>query len=155
MLVRRMPSPRPLPLLAVIALVLGSSALLAEPAGAASGSVVCQSAAGAAGTLSGVVDTYYPGVGTAPVGSTSIDVGAPSGAATPIAAGDVLLVVQVQDAQIDSSNTLAYGHGGAPANPAAGYTALGASGRYEYVRATGPVSGGTVAVAGAGAGAGL
>ena len=54
--------------------------------------------------------------------------GAGSGAATAVAAGDVLLVIQVQDATFDSSNTDAYGDGAA-GDPASGVTALGATGR--------------------------
>src|ERR1700716_4334051 len=53
-----------------------------------------------AAPLAGVINTYYPGVGTAAAGATSISVGAidPDGAATPIASGDLLLVIQMQDA---------------------------------------------------------
>ncbi len=110
---------------------------------------------GAGGTLGGVVNTYFPGVGTAAAGADSIDVGASSGAAAPIAKGDLLLVVQMQDADFDASNTDSYGHGGAPAAPASGYTSLHATGRYEYVRASSAVVGGTVNIAGLGAGGGL
>jgi hypothetical protein len=91
-----------------------------------------------------VVNTYYPGIGSAPSGATSLRVGAPRGSSTPIRANDLLVVLQVQDAQFDSSNTLSYGHGGAPAKPAAGYTSLGLSGVYEYVQATSAVVGGLV-----------
>jgi len=44
-----------------------------------------------------------------------------SGAAAPIVQGNLLLVIQMQDADFDSSNTNAYGHGGAPAAPASGW----------------------------------
>src|SRR5216110_3405518 len=44
-------------------------------------------------------------------GATQISVGASSGSATPIAAGDLLLVVQMQDATINSGNTSSYGDG--------------------------------------------
>ena len=110
---------------------------------------------GAGGVLSGVVNTYYPGVGTAAAGDGTVDVGGSSGAAAAIAAGDLLLVIQMQDADFDSSNTNAYGHGGAPASPASGYTALNATGRYEYVRATSGCGRGTVSIEGLGAGNGL
>src|SRR4051795_4673026 len=52
------------------------------------------------GTLTGVVNSYYPGVGTAAAGSTQIGVGTRRGAANTIAIGDVLLVIQMQDADI-------------------------------------------------------
>ncbi len=138
------------------ALLLAGAALVAVgPAAVAAAPVVCPAPGGPGGTLSGVVDRYYPGVGTSAAGATSIDVGAGAGAATPVAAGDVLLVLQVQDAQFDSSNTGSYGHGGAPADPAAGFTALGATGSYEYVTATSAVTAGAVQVKGAGPGGGL
>ena len=107
------------------------------------------------GTLTGVVNTYYPGVGSVAAGATSINVGASAGAATPIAVGDMLLVIQMQAADFDSTNTNSYGHGGAAATPASGYTALNASGVYEYVRATSAVAAGSVGITGLGAGAGL
>lgn len=140
-----------LTLLATLGLVPG----LTLPAADAAGLCATPGGSGAGGTLTGVVNTYYPGVGTAAAGAGSIDVGAPSGAATPIASGDLLLVIQMQDADFDSTNTNSYGHGGAPAAPASGYTALNATGLYEYVRATSAVAAGTVSITGLGAGGGL
>ncbi len=135
------------------ALTLGPTVLLAVPASAA-GACATPGGSGAGGVLSGVVNTYYPGVGSVAAGATSISVGAPSGAATPIAAGDLLLVIEMQAADINSTNTNAYGDGVAAA-PASGYTALNASGLYEYVRATSAVVAGSVGISGLGAGAGL
>ncbi|HEY4229526.1 MAG TPA: isopeptide-forming domain-containing fimbrial protein, partial [Thermoanaerobaculia bacterium] len=66
---------------------------------------------GAGGTLSGVVNTYYPGTANAAAGATLIHVGASRGSATGITAGDLLLVIQMQDAAINSSNTSSYGSG--------------------------------------------
>ncbi|HUL85720.1 MAG TPA: DUF11 domain-containing protein [Actinomycetota bacterium] len=140
-----------LTLLVTLGLVPG----LSLPAADAAGLCATPGGSGAGGTLTGVVNTYYPGVGVAAAGAGSIDVGAPSGAATPIASGDLLLVIQMQDADFDSTNTNAYGHGGAPAAPASGYTALNATGLYEYVRATSAVAAGNVSITGLGAGGGL
>lgn len=109
---------------------------------------------GPAGTLSGVVNTYYPGTSSTSSGDTSISVGSPSGAPSSIAAGDLLLVVQMQDAAIDSTNTGSYGDGVA-GDPGSGSTTLNNVGRYEYVIATGPVSGGSVPITGSGPGNGL
>lgn len=109
---------------------------------------------GPGGTLSGIVNTYYPGTATVSPGTTSIPVGAASGAGVSIAAGDLLLVMQMQDAAINSSNTGAYGDGSA-GDPATGSTNLNNSGLYEYVIATGPVAAGSVPIEGAGAGSGL
>lgn len=88
-------------------------------------------------SLSDTVNTYYPGTGIASAGATSISVGTPTGdLSKSIAAGDLLLVIQMQDAKIDYSNSSSYG----------GITALNSSGLYEFVRATGSVSGGSVPI---------
>ncbi len=70
----------------------------------------------AASSISGVVNSYYPGTGpNVAVGSTSIPLGGidtlGGGAATPIAAGDLVIVMQMQGAEINSSNTDCYGDG--------------------------------------------
>ena len=121
----------------------------------AAGPCATPGAQGPGGTLTGVVNTYYPGTGSAAAGATSINVGAPSGAAAPIAAGDMLLVMQMQGADFDYTNTDSYGHGPPAATPASGYTALNTTGRYEYVMATSGVTAGSVNVSGLGTGAGL
>ena len=99
------------------------------------------------GSLTGVINTYYPGVGTAAAASTTITLGAAAGAATPIAIGDLVLVIQMQDAGIDSTNTGAYGNGVA-GDPATGWTALNSAGLYEYAVATSavPLVGGVLTV---------
>ena len=103
--------------------------------------------------LSGVVNTYYPGTtGTVSIGAASIPVGTSRGAATPIASGDLLLVMQMQYAVINSTNTANYGAGTGTASGATSYVTAG---YYEYVVATGAVSGGAVPIAGEGPGGGL
>lgn len=110
---------------------------------------------GPGGTLTGIVNTYYPGTASAAAGSTSIAVGTAAGAATPIAAGDLLLVIQMQGADINTNNTGAYGDGVA-GNPGSGLLAGSLiAGRHEYVEATGPVTGGSVPIRGVGTGDGL
>jgi uncharacterized repeat protein (TIGR01451 family) len=69
------------------------------------------STATAGGTLTGTINTYYPGAATASAGSTSITLGTATGAATPIASGDLILIIQMQDAAINSSNSSSYGDG--------------------------------------------
>ena len=108
---------------------------------------------GPGGTLSGVINTYYPGTANANAGATSISIGTPSGSTTAIATGDLLLVIQMQDAAIDSTNTSSYGDGTA-STPANGSSSLNSAGRFEYVVATGP-AGPTVSIRGTGAGNGL
>ncbi len=122
---------------------------------------------GAGGTLTGVVNAYYPpgaGVGTVAAGATSILLGAAAGAPaaqTSISSGDLLLIIQMQDATINTTateNTSAYGDG-VPGDPGSGSTSLGSSGLFEFVTATNatPVTaaGGTVTFTGTGAGGGL
>src|SRR3990170_1491665 len=122
--------------------IVASTIFSSSPMGASADSGVCAIPGfdGPGGTLSGIVNTYYPGSATTAAGSTSISVGSPSGSATAIAAGDLLLVIQMQDAEIDSTNTDAYGDGGV-GDPATGSTNLNNAGQYEYVVATGPVGG--------------
>jgi len=108
--------------------------------------------------LTGVVNTYYAGVGTAAAGSASLTVTTPSsGSATQIGVGDLLLVIQMQGAQINSTNTDAYGDGVAGL-PASGSTSLGNSGEFEFVTVTAITVGGgtdTVTISGTGTGGGL
>ena len=88
---------------------------------------------GSGGTLTGVVNAYYPpgaGVGTVNAGATSVVLGAAAaapGAQTAIASGDLLLIIQMQNATINSTNTGSYGDG-VPGDPGFGATNLGSSG---------------------------
>jgi uncharacterized repeat protein (TIGR01451 family) len=111
-----------------------------------------------AGTnLSSVLNTYYPGSASVAAGATSITVGAatggPGGVPAAVAAGDLLLVIQMQDASINDSDTVAYGNG----YTGQGFTALNSTGDYEFVTAQNavPAAGGTLTIVGAGAGGGL
>jgi uncharacterized repeat protein (TIGR01451 family) len=113
---------------------------------------------GAGGTLSGHVNTYYApsaAVVLSP-GATTVTLGAASGSNTPIAIGDLLLVIQMQDAAINFTNTGAYGDGTA-GDPATGYTNANSSGSYEFVTATNaiPITGGALTFSGSGPGGGL
>ncbi len=107
----------------------------------------------------GQVNTYF--AGTSPsvsAGSTSITVGTGNGASTPIKPGDLLLIIQMQGADIDSTNTSSYGDGSSSNNgsTAAPYAADGTvngnqstnftAGNFEYAVATNNVtlSGGTI-----------
>ncbi|HSS60120.1 MAG TPA: sortase [Candidatus Limnocylindrales bacterium] len=104
------------------------------------------------GNLTGVVNTYYPATASAAAGATSISVGPRIAGVTPaIAAGDLLLVIQMQDSDISGTNAVTYGDGAT----GHGSTALNSTGLYEYVAATSAVAGGVVNIAGSGAGNGL
>ncbi|MGP0020696.1 MAG: C25 family cysteine peptidase [Candidatus Sulfotelmatobacter sp.] len=110
-------------------------------------SVVCSTTTlSAGGTVGGVVNTYYPGTASAAKGATSISVGTPTGAAGTITNGTELLVIQMQDASINDSNTVAYGNG----YTGAGFTTINNAGNYEFVTATGPIAAGVVPIKGAG-----
>jgi uncharacterized repeat protein (TIGR01451 family) len=104
----------------------------------------------AGGTLTGVVNTYYPGAASVSAAATSIPLGTANGTGA-ISVGTELLVIQMQDASINDSNSVAYGNG----STGAGFTAINNAGNYEFVTATGPISGGSVPILGAGVGGGL
>ena len=92
-------------------------------------------------SISGTVNTYYPGTGSPIAGATSLTVGAAStGAAHALTACDQVLVIQMIDATINTSNSTAYGSGGSAAS---GYTALNSSGVYEFATIA-SVSGSTI-----------
>ena len=109
---------------------------------------------------SDVVNSYFPPIANSQLaaGATSVAVGNyyTEGSNTPISEGDMLMVIQMQDATIDSSNTAAYGSGNV-ANNGRGQTNLNSTGSYEFVRATNsvPLTGGTLTFEGGGAGDGL
>lgn len=90
----------------------------------------------------GVVNTYFAGTASVAAGSTSISVAASGGATTGITAGDLLLVIQMQAADINASNTNNYG-----ANNATGAGNLSnanfTAGTYEYVVAGSTLAAGT------------
>src|SRR5882762_7135299 len=99
------------------------------------------------GTISGVVDTYFPTSGSVSAGGTNITLGAASaaGAQVAIATGDLVLVIQMQDATINSNNSSNYGAG---TGTGSGYTG-GTAGTYEFAVANSAVSlaGGTLTLA--------
>ncbi len=108
-------------------------------------------------TLAGVVNTYYPGRDNVTANATSIPVGAARGGGGPaIAAGDLLLVIQMQGEDIDSNNDQRYGSGigtagtvgntvtyttGEPQYAGGRLTTNFSAGQYEYVVAAGTVTG--------------
>ena len=101
---------------------------------------------GIASAVSGVVNTYFPGQSAAlDPGATSLALGPAraGGAQTPITAGDLLVVVQMQAGDINSSASDQYGDGVAGA-PASGNldTAEFRAGHLEYVVATNDVPAG-------------
>lgn len=93
-----------------------------------------------------VINTYYPGTANVAVSATSITLGAAIGAATPIAAGDLLLIMQMQDATVNANNNDGYGDGTTGDLVGSGATSIGKSGSFEYAVAANavPIGGGTL-----------
>lgn len=111
---------------------------------------VSQAAPG--GTLTGTINTYYPGTASVAPGAKSIPIGTAAGAGNAIVVGNLLLVIQMQDATINVANNGTYGNG----STGQGFTALNSAGDYEFVTATSASSGGgSVSIAGSGSGGGL
>ncbi len=79
-------------------------------------------------TITGVVNTYYEPLASVSAGATSITLGTSSGAGESFAAGDLALIIQNQDASINSSNSISYGDG----STGRGYTFLNSTGFYEF-----------------------
>ncbi|MGE6354109.1 hypothetical protein ACQKCJ_09550, partial [Flavobacterium sp. NPDC079362] len=116
--------------------------------------------------ITGSVNTYYPIAGnrTLPEGSLSIVLGAVPATdqhknnfgTTPISVGDLILIIQMQDATINSSNDASYGSGTTYSGPdgkgGTGFTDIGNSGIFEYVIATSnvPLTGGNLTFKGTG-----
>src|SRR5437762_417787 len=99
-------------------------------------------------TITANPGTYFPGLDNIlNPGATSITLGVAGSGTTPIGTGDLLLIIQMQGAQINSTNTTGYGDGvsGGASN---GYLSNGEmlAGTMEYIVATNNVSlsGGTL-----------
>ena len=94
------------------------------------------------GAPAGAVNSYYPGLSVS-AGSTSIPVGAidtsSGGSASPVTGGDLILVIQMQDADISSVNGSGYGG----SSPGSGDIALNNSGVYEYASVAPGYAGGS------------
>ncbi len=122
------------------------------------------------GNITGSINTYFPVAGdiTLAAGSKTVKLAAvppddPYGnnfGTKAISAGDMLLIIQMQDASINSSNDNKYGSNNSASGPdnlgGTGFTDLGNSGVFEYVIATNavPLSGGDVTFKGVGSGKG-
>ena len=100
-------------------------------------------------SISSFPNTYYP-ASQAYVnsGSTSIILGSVNYGSTPISSGDILLVIQMQGAQINATNNANYGDGTGTGRGYLNNSAL-LAGNMEYVVASNsvPLTGGTLNVA--------
>lgn len=98
-------------------------------------------------TITSFPNTYYPGQqALVSAGSTSVVIGAAAHGATPISIGDVLLIIQMQGAQINATNGSTYGNGVSGSGYLVNSQLL--AGNMEYVVATNavPLSGGTLSL---------
>ena len=115
-------------------------------------------------SIAGIINSYYPGsAGSVAAGAVAVPVGviSPTGSSTPVAAGDLLIVMQMQGAQIDSSNSDCYGDSVGTAGCATRTTTTASyaggnlnnlsylAGNWEYCTAT-TAAGATIGVACAG-----
>jgi hypothetical protein len=96
--------------------------------------------------LSSFPNTYYPAnQTTVNSGSQSISLGTVTYGSTPISAGDIILIIQMQGSQINSTNTSSYGDG---SGIGGGYLNNGnmLAGNMEYAVASNsvPLTGGTL-----------
>jgi uncharacterized repeat protein (TIGR01451 family) len=87
---------------------------------------------------------YFPGIGTAAAGQKVVSVGSArvdtnANSTTPLAAGDQVFIIQMQDATISNANSISYGDG----STGRGSTDIRNSGRYEFA-VIASVSGGTL-----------
>jgi uncharacterized repeat protein (TIGR01451 family) len=118
---------------------------------------------GAGGTLAGIKNDYWPGTGSPAVGATTLTVGARTAGAAgnSITAGDLLIVIQMQDAAFDTTNDETYGEGTgstkATGTGSGASTSLNNAGRWEYVVATNTIgaAGGALTFNGGGTSGGL
>ncbi|WP_428328558.1 gliding motility-associated C-terminal domain-containing protein [Mucilaginibacter sp.] len=141
------------------------------PAVPPSNAQVCATA-GADGptNINGSINSYFPPSGylTLAAGGNTISLGAipptdthgNSFGTVPIKAGDLLLIMQMQDATINFSNSTLYGGNNSTLGPdglgATGNISTGNSGKFEYIIATNniPLTGGTLTFKGSGTGGG-
>jgi uncharacterized repeat protein (TIGR01451 family) len=91
--------------------------------------------------LTGIVNTYFKPTMQVAAGSSGIMIanGAAKGDNNDIKPGDLVLIVQMQDASINVENSAKYGSGN-ELNQGSGQTNMGSSGLYEYAIASSTVS---------------
>lgn len=96
-------------------------------------------------TANQIINSYYPGTGNPLTGQSSLTVGTIDGrgSATALATGDLVLIIQMQGADMNTSNSDSYGDGIAGGNASGALAANLYAGYYEYNTVTG-VSGSTI-----------
>ncbi|HLK98245.1 MAG TPA: Ig-like domain-containing protein, partial [Hymenobacter sp.] len=90
-----------------------------------------------------VLNTYYAGSQSVAASSTTIQVGATSrGAATQVAAGDIVLIMQMQGADLNVTSSNAYGDGVSTGDISGALSTNLTAGRYEYAIVSGVATSG-------------
>jgi type IX secretion system substrate protein len=81
-----------------------------------------------------IVNSYYPGTGNPTSGTSTLTVGAldPNGSPTALSNDDMVLIIQMQGADYNSTNSDAYGDGVAGGNASGYLTSNLVAGHYEY-----------------------
>ena len=84
--------------------------------------------------IQGIINTYIPGLADALKGGTTItvDMTHVKGAAHTLVAGDRILIIQMQNAQISETNSMAYGDGVDNDLIASGWQDVRNTGEYEF-----------------------
>ncbi|MFL5745597.1 MAG: T9SS type A sorting domain-containing protein [Niastella sp.] len=92
-----------------------------------------------------IVNSYYQGTANAVKGTTSVSVGTLDvrGSATALSNGDMVLIIQMQGADFNTSNNDTYGDGVAGGSASGYLTSNLVAGSYEYNVVSG-ISGGTI-----------
>lgn len=131
--------------------IVGFGIVALSAAGIARAQVCALPGSAGDATISGTVNTYWSTApGSYDAGAAAIPLSGERGAAATLAAGDLVLVIQMQCAAIDSSDSSGYGDGAA-GEPAAGYADPAGSclaGRYQFVRAGAGTSNALLSLAG-------
>jgi hypothetical protein len=85
-------------------------------------------------TTNTIANSYYPGTGNATKNTYTVPVGAldARGSATAVSSGDMVLIIQMQGADINSSNSNSYGDGVNTGNASGYLTSNLVAGFYEY-----------------------
>jgi uncharacterized repeat protein (TIGR01451 family) len=96
---------------------------------------------GFAENITGIINTYFqPALASVAAGTRNINlIDDAKGADKEIKPGDLLLIVQMQDASINTANSDAYGSGDSTYQ-GSGHTSMGKTGLYEYAIASSTVS---------------
>jgi hypothetical protein len=92
-------------------------------------------------------NTYYPGSLTnVSVGSTRITLGAVTYGTVPISTGDIVLIIQMQGAQINSTNSSNYGDGSTGGGYLSNASLLAGTMEYAIAGNSVPLTGGTLQI---------